>query len=106
MISVLIWHFNISVIGTIFSSTSFSTGVYYQVLNSVCRLTYSGAFRAPHVSELFSDGVHHGTNRYERGNNNLDKEYSKQFDIKYQWSNDHFLALGSHHKWLFQFQIL
>ena len=72
-----------------FSSTSFSTGIYYKKLDHVLRFTYSGAFRAPHFSELFSDGVHHGTNRYEIGNQNLNIEYSNQFDLKYQWSNEH-----------------
>ena len=41
-------------------------------------------------SELFSDGVHHGTNRYEIGDRNLKIESSNQFDLKYQWSNEHF----------------
>ena len=72
-----------------FSSTSFSTGIYYKRLDHTLRFTYSGAFRAPHFSELFSDGVHHGTNRYEIGNQNLNIEYSNQFDLKYQWSNEH-----------------
>ena len=72
-----------------FSSTSFSTGIYYKKLDHTLRFTYSGAFRAPHFSELFSDGVHHGTNRYEIGNQNLNIEYSNQFDLKYQWSNEY-----------------
>ena len=73
-----------------FSNTSFSTGVFYKFNDNVFRLTYSGAFRAPHFSELFSDGVHHGTNRYELGNQNLDIEYASQYEFKYQWSNEHF----------------
>ena len=73
-----------------FTNTSFSTGVYYKFLENIVRLSYSGAFRAPHFSELFSDGVHHGTNRYELGNENLKIEYANQFDFKYQWANEHF----------------
>ncbi len=73
-----------------FSNTSFSSGIYYKFLDNVLRFTYSGAYRAPHFSELFSDGVHHGTNRYELGNENLDIEYADQFELKYQWSNEHF----------------
>ena len=73
----------------IFSNTSFSTGVYYKLIDHVIRMTYSGAYRAPHFSELFSDGVHHGTNRYEIGDAQLKIEYANQFDLKYQWSNDH-----------------
>ena len=73
-----------------FNSTSFSSGIYYNYLENNFRLTYSGAFRAPHFSELFSDGVHHGTNRYEIGSQDLNIEYSNQIDFKYQWANEHF----------------
>ena len=73
-----------------FSNTSFSAGLYYKLSDNTIRLTYSGAYRAPHFSELFSNGVHHGTNRYEIGNINLDIEKANQIDFKYQWANDHF----------------
>ena len=73
-----------------FSSLSSSLGLYYKYNDHVVRLTYSGAFRSPHLSELFSNGVHHGTNRYELGNTKLDIEKGKQFDLKYQWSSQHF----------------
>ena len=73
-----------------FSYSSYSAGLYYNYNDNIFRFTYSGAFRSPHFSELFSDGVHHGTNRYEIGNTNLDIEYSDQFEFKYQWSNSHF----------------
>ena len=72
-----------------FSSTSFSLGGYYKFLDYIFRVTYSGAYRAPDFSELFSNGLHHGTNRYEVGDANLNIEYADQFDLKYQWSNDH-----------------
>tara|TARA_B100000900_G_scaffold145955_1_gene123673 strand:+ start:3184 stop:5412 length:2229 start_codon:yes stop_codon:yes gene_type:complete len=72
-----------------FNSTSFSSGIYYKFLENNFRLTYSGAFRAPHFSELFSDGVHHGTNRYEIGSQDLNIEYSNQIDFKYHWANEH-----------------
>ena len=72
-----------------FYNTSFSSGVFYKLLDHTIRFSYSGAYRAPHVSELFSDGLHHGTNRYEIGNPDLDIEFADQFDLKYQWSNEH-----------------
>ncbi len=74
----------------LFSNTSFSFGLYYNLSDHIIRGTYSGAFRAPDFAELFSNGVHHGTNRYEIGDSKLNIEYSDQFDLKYQWSNDHF----------------
>ena len=73
-----------------FSSTSFSLGWYYKFIDHIFRVTYSGAFRAPDFAELFANGVHHGTNRYEIGDRDLNIEYADQFDFKYQWSNDHF----------------
>ncbi len=73
-----------------FSSISFSSGVYYKYIDHIFRLTYSGSYRTPHFSELFSEGVHHGTNRYEIGDSKLTFEYANQLDLKYQWSNDHF----------------
>ena len=73
----------------IFSSTSFSLGVFYKYTDHIFRTTYSGAFRAPDFAELFSNGIHHGTNRYEIGEVGLNIEYSNQIDLKYQWSNNH-----------------
>ena len=72
-----------------FYSTSFSSGFYYKFIDNIFRITYSGAYRAPHFAELFSNGVHHGTNRYEIGSEDLNIEYSNQIDFKYQWSNNH-----------------
>ncbi len=72
-----------------FTTTTYSTGLYYNLSDHIVRFTFSSAFRAPHFSELFSDGVHHGTNRYEIGSRNLSVEKGDQFDLKYQWSNDH-----------------
>jgi iron complex outermembrane receptor protein len=72
-----------------FNSTSFSSGIYYNFTDHIFRMTFSGAYRSPHISELFSDGVHHGTNRYEIGDQQLDIEYANQIDFKYQWSSEH-----------------
>ena len=72
-----------------FNSTSFSSGIYYRFIDHILRMTFSGAYRSPHVSELFTDGVHHGTSRYEIGDKKLGIEYANQIDLKYQWSNNH-----------------
>tara|TARA_Y100001954_G_scaffold95066_3_gene104001 strand:+ start:42 stop:2333 length:2292 start_codon:yes stop_codon:yes gene_type:complete len=80
---------NIDYIKT-FNSTSYSAGIFYKLLDHHFRISYSGAYRAPHFSELFSNGVHHGTNRFEIGDTELGIEYANQLDFKYQWSNDHF----------------
>ncbi|MBF24906.1 MAG: hypothetical protein CMP49_00075 [Flavobacteriales bacterium] len=74
---------------TFFPSVNSSLGFFYKQNDHISRITYSSSYRAPHLSELFSDGVHHGTMRYEIGNISLDTEKSHQFDFKYQYSNDH-----------------
>ena len=55
-----------------FNSTSYSAGIFYKLLDHHFRISYSGAYRAPHFSELFSNGVHHGTNRFEIGDAELE----------------------------------
>ena len=49
--------------------------------NKFFRLNISNGYRAPNLSELFSEGVHHGTNRYEIGNSTLSEEKNIQTDI-------------------------
>lgn len=73
-----------------FTNMSYSSGLYANFGEHIFRLTYSSAFRAPHFSELFSDGVHHGSARYEIGDKELGIEQGHQFDLKYQMSNHHF----------------
>ena len=50
----------------------------------------SSGTRAPHLSELLSDGVHHGAVRYELGDRNLGSERFVQLDVNYEFSNEHF----------------
>lgn len=54
------------------------------------RLNLALGFRAPNISELTSNGVHEGTNRYEIGNNNLKSERNFQSDISLEYSSSHF----------------
>ena len=49
----------------------------------------SSGSRAPHTTELLSDGAHHGTNRYELGDRSLQSEKFLQFDLNYDFSNEH-----------------
>ena len=49
--------------------------------NKIFRLNFSNGYRAPNLSELFSDGVHHGTAQYEIGDINLIEEKNFQTDI-------------------------
>lgn len=49
--------------------------------NKIFRFNFSNGYRAPNLSELFSDGVHHGTAQYEIGDSNLIEEKNFQTDI-------------------------
>jgi iron complex outermembrane receptor protein len=49
--------------------------------------TITLATRAPHVNELLSNGIHHGTATFEVGNINLKEEQSLNSSINATWSN-------------------
>ena len=56
--------------------------------NASLRLNLGSGYRAPNLIELFADGVHHGTFRYERGNPNLEAETSFQSEISLDLSDE------------------
>ena len=64
-------------------------------LGAICNLTdqanlrinVSRGFRAPNLSELGSNGTHHGTLRYELGNRELSPEFSWQLDLGFDFSS-------------------
>jgi len=60
--------------------------------NLSARLNLATGFRAPNLSELTSNGSHHGTNRYEVGDENLKNEQNFQVDLSVEWRNKHFEA--------------
>jgi iron complex outermembrane receptor protein len=66
------------------------------VENLSARINFASGFRAPNLAELTSNGVHEGTNRYERGNANLTNEQNFQTDISLEYRNEHveFFANG------------
>ncbi len=53
------------------------------------RLNFASGFRAPNLAELTSNGIHEGTNRYERGNYNLNNEQNFQTDLSVEYRNEH-----------------
>jgi iron complex outermembrane receptor protein len=71
-------------------SFNFSTGIYQPVTENLSfRLNLSSGFRAPNMYELLSNGVHHGTNRYETGNPGLSTENSYQIDASLNYNVRH-----------------
>ncbi|HMC00436.1 MAG TPA: TonB-dependent receptor [Flavobacteriaceae bacterium] len=53
------------------------------------RLNFATGFRAPNLAELTSDGIHHGSNRYEVGNPGLKTENNFQTDLAIEYKNEH-----------------
>ncbi|MEO8252944.1 MAG: TonB-dependent receptor [Flavobacterium sp.] len=58
--------------------------------NLIMRLNVASGFRAPNLAELTSNGVHEGTNRYEKGNSDLRTEQNVQTDLNLEYRTDHF----------------
>jgi iron complex outermembrane receptor protein len=64
---------------------------YKAIINEflVSRINLASGFRAPNLSELASNGVHEGTNRYEIGNPDLENERNIQIDLSLEYKNEH-----------------
>ncbi|WP_081207992.1 TonB-dependent receptor [Salegentibacter sediminis] len=56
------------------------------------KLNFSTGFRAPDLAELFSNGPHPGTNRFEKGNDTFGREQSYQVDASYSFRKNKFQA--------------
>lgn len=54
------------------------------------RINLATGYRAPNLSELLSNGIHHGSQRYEIGNANLKNENNFQADVKLNFTSEHF----------------
>lgn len=54
------------------------------------RINIASGFRAPNISELTSNGVHEGSNRYEIGNSELKNEQNFQVDLNLEYKSEHF----------------
>lgn len=71
-----------------FSTLAASFNTAYKILPDMhVNINLSHATRAPHVNELLSDGIHHGTATYEQGDINLDPERSYNVSIGFDYAN-------------------
>lgn len=59
------------------------------------KLNISTGFRAPDLAELFSNGPHPGTSRFEMGNDDFGREKSLQADLSYTYRNKRFRGTAS-----------
>ncbi|MDG2159026.1 MAG: TonB-dependent receptor [Gammaproteobacteria bacterium] len=58
-------------------------------------LNYTHVSRSPTIAELFANGVHGATSRFERGNNKLNREVSRNIELNMQYSlNDIDMSLN------------
>ncbi|WP_299003098.1 TonB-dependent receptor [uncultured Tenacibaculum sp.] len=74
-----------------YNSFTASFGAKTILFNSITsRFNVASGFRAPNLAELTSNGVHHGTNRFEVGNNNLVNEKNLQFGLSLDYNSEHF----------------
>jgi len=74
------------------SFTSYTASVGYKTditEKAILRINLATGFRAPNLAELASNGVHEGTNRFEIGNANLKNEQNYQFDVAFEYKNNH-----------------
>ena len=69
------------------ASLGFKTDVTDKITS---RINFATGFRAPNLSELSSNGVHEGSNRYEIGNSNLKTEQNFQVDLNVDYNTEHF----------------
>ena len=70
-----------------FSALTGSLGAVYHASAGVnLRANIARGFRAPNISELGANGIHHGTFRYEIGNHDLRPEHSLQADLGIDYS--------------------
>ena len=76
-----------------FSALTGSLGAVWHANSHLnIRANAARGFRAPNLSELGSNGVHHGTLRYEIGNADLKAEHSWQGDLGFDYNSRYFSA--------------
>ncbi len=74
-----------------FESSNASFGFKTEITEKITsRINIATGFRAPNLSELSSNGVHEGSNRYEIGNPNLKNEQNFQIDLNVDYNAEHF----------------
>lgn len=76
----------------IYNNVSGSLGAIYKPTESLtARINYGMAWRPPNVSELFSNGVHHGAAAVEIGDTNLVAEKAHNTILGIDYVNDNWL---------------
>jgi iron complex outermembrane recepter protein len=72
-----------------YTGYNYSAGFVVKVDSAILRFNLSSGFRAPHTSELLSNGVHPGTFKYIIGDPELKTENATQADFSIHVNYDH-----------------
>ena len=76
-----------------FNGVTGSVGAVWNVNDHLdMRLNVARGFRTPNLSELASNGIHEGSQRYEIGNRDLKAEYSLQADLGVDFTSEYVSA--------------
>lgn len=75
-----------------FDGITGSLGVSKKMNQHKVKANVSTGFRAPDLAELYSNGPHPGTTRFEIGNAEFEREQSYQADINYEFKSHGFSA--------------
>ncbi len=76
-----------------YQSPNGAFGAVFSNKKYVFRANISTGFRAPHFTELLSNGFHHGALRFEIGDPNLKSERATQLETTLEWNSDHLVLL-------------
>lgn len=88
-----------------FSGYTGSLGATYKLnQNLLFRSNLASGFRAPDLAELFSNGEHPGTNRFERGNASFKREQNLEYDLSTLYRQDNFsFELAGYYNYIQQY---
>ncbi len=91
-----------------YNSLSSNFGIKYNVNgNFNLAAQFNSAWRAPNVNELYSDGLHHGAARIEKGDLTLAPERSNAVNVKAVYDTEGFaFHVNAYQKWISDFIFL
>ncbi len=82
-----------SSLARIYDGLNISVGSIYKTPHLLLKQAISTGFRAPHLTELLSNGFHHGALRFEIGDVNLKPERASQYDVTLEYSKEHLVVI-------------
>lgn len=84
---------NLNALARLFQGINYAAGFARNGKHTTIRINISSGYRAPSLSELLINGVHEGTLRYEKGDENLHPEVATQIDASLKIHYEHFELL-------------